>query len=72
MGLYGLTPLSKLVNTSRGGRGSKSPARTEVAVRRRLHGREKIEGDAMAVAMDEWKAGDELVEVRDKGQEGVW
>lgn len=69
MGLYGLTPLSKLVNTSRGGRGSKSPARTEVAVRRRLHGREKMEGATKAVTMDEWRAGDKLEKVRDKGQE---
>lgn len=32
---YRGTPLSKLVRTSRAGRGSKSPARTDVAVRRR-------------------------------------
>ena len=32
------TPLSRLVRTSRWGRGSKLPARTEVAVRRRLEG----------------------------------
>jgi len=32
---FGGTPLRRLVNTSRYGRGSKSPARTELAVRRR-------------------------------------
>jgi len=34
--IYGGTPLSKLVRTSRGGRGSKAPAITEVALRRIL------------------------------------
>ena len=34
--LYTGTPLSRLVSTSRWGRGSKSPAKTEVAVRRRF------------------------------------
>jgi len=36
--LYGPTPLRRLVNTSRKGRGSNSPASTDVAVLRRLTG----------------------------------
>lgn len=47
--LYGPTPLRRLVSTSRGGRGSKSPARTLVAVRRRLIGGQWLDGRRVAV-----------------------
>lgn len=48
---YTGTPFNTLVSTSREGRGSKSPARTEVAVRRRLNVYAEYMGAEGAMAM---------------------